>query len=46
MKDKDIKKAIDSIIVIVDSREHLPNEITKCLDKYNIKWERKKTKKR
>lgn len=44
LKDKDIKKAIDTIVVIIDTREHLPNEITKCFDKYNIKWERKKLK--
>lgn len=42
MKDKDIKKVIDTIVVCIDSREHLPNHITDCFDKYNIKWEKKK----
>lgn len=44
MKDKDIKKAIDTIIIIIDTREHLPNEITKCFDMYGITWERRKLK--
>lgn len=42
MKSNEIKKAIDTIIVCIDSREHLPNHITDCLDKHNIKWERRK----
>lgn len=42
MKDKDIKKAIDTIIIVIDTRDKLPNHITECFDKYNIKWERKK----
>ena len=44
MKDKDIKHQIDRIIILIDSREHLPNHITKAFDEYGVKWERKKLK--
>ena len=41
--DKQIKDIIDTIIILVDSRERgLPNHITKAFDKYNINWEVKK----
>ena len=42
MNNKQIKEQIDRIIILVDSREHLPNHITKTFDKYNIKWEVRK----
>ena len=44
MKEKDIKELIDTIIILVDTREHLPNHITDAFDKYGVKWERKKLK--
>lgn len=42
MKESNIKKAIDTIIILVDSREKLPSHITKAFDKYNINWEVRK----
>ena len=42
MKDKQIKELLSKMIILVDSREHLPSHITDTFDKYNIKWERKK----
>ena len=44
MKEKDIKELIDTIIILVDTREHLPNHITEAFDKYDVKWERRKLK--
>lgn len=39
----DMKQLIDSIIVLVDTREKkLPNHITDCFDRFGVKWERKK----
>lgn len=42
MKDKELKEILDTMIIIVDSREHIPSHITKTFDRYNIKWERNK----
>lgn len=42
IKDKEIKELIDTITIYIDSREKLPNHITKCFDKYGINWEVKK----
>ena len=42
MKDDKIKKQIDRIIILIDSREKLPNHITKAFDKYGVNWERVK----
>lgn len=42
LKEKEIKELIDTIIIYVDTRESLPNHITKCFDKYGVNWERKK----
>ena len=42
MKDSEIKKQIDRIIILIDSREKLPNHITKAFDKYGVNWERVK----
>ena len=36
MKDSEIKKQIDRIIILIDSREKLPNHITKAFDKYGV----------
>lgn len=41
-KKKDIDALVDSIIVIVDTREKQCNHILKCFDKYNIKYKRQK----
>ena len=41
LSEKEIKNQIDRIIIIVDTREKLPNHITNCFDKYNINWERR-----
>lgn len=40
--EKQIDKIIDSMIIIIDSREKLPNHITNSFDKNNIKWEARK----
>ena len=42
MKDSEIKKQIDRIIILVDTREKLPNHIVACFDKYGVNWERVK----
>ena len=42
MKDSEIKKQIDRIIILVDTREKLPNHIVECFDKYGVNWERAK----
>ena len=42
MKDKEIKELLSKMVILVDSREHLPSHITDTFDKYNIKWKRKK----
>lgn len=39
LSEANIKKLIDTIIIRVDSREKLPNHITKCFDKYGVNWE-------
>lgn len=44
MTEKQIKQAIDSLVVLVDSREHLPNHITQAFDKYGVNWEKRKLK--
>lgn len=41
-KDKQLENILKTIIILIDSREHLPNHLTETFDKYNIKWERKK----
>lgn len=40
--EKQIKELIDSIIILVDSREKLPNHITDCFDKYGVNWRKEK----
>ena len=42
MTEKQIKEQIDRIIILIDSREKLPNHITKAFDKYGVNWERVK----
>lgn len=42
MKDKKLKEILKTMIIIIDSREHLPSHITETFDRYNIKWESKK----
>lgn len=44
MTETQIKKAIDTLVVLVDTREKLPNHITNCFDLYGVKWERRKLK--
>lgn len=44
LTDKQIKELIDTIVVVIDSREKLPNHITKAFDKYNVNWEVRKLK--
>lgn len=36
------KAIVDEIIVLIDSREKLPNHITKAFDTFGVKWEVKK----
>lgn len=36
------KAFIDEIRIIVDTREKIPNHITKSFDKFGVKWERRK----
>lgn len=36
------KDIVDEIIVLIDSREKLPNHITKAFDNFGVKWEVKK----
>ena len=42
LTEKQTKAIIDEIIILVDTREHLPNHITEAFDKYGVKWEKKK----
>lgn len=42
MTETQIKKQIDRIILLVDTREKLPNHITEHFDKYGISWRREK----
>lgn len=44
LREKEIKSQIDRIVIIVDSRENIPNHITKCFDKYGVQWQRKQLK--
>lgn len=37
-----IKVIVQTMIILIDSREHLPNHLTETFDKFDIKWERKK----
>ena len=41
LTEKQIKKAIDSIVILIDTREKLPNHITKAFDEYGVNWERR-----
>ena len=40
MKDNEIKKQIDRIVILVDSREKLPNHIVECFDRFGVNWQR------
>ena len=40
MKDDEIKKQIDRIVILVDSREKLPNHIVECFDRFGVNWQR------
>lgn len=42
MTETQIKKQIDRIVVLVDSREKLPNHITEHFDKYGVNWRKEK----
>lgn len=37
-----IKDIIDSIVILVDSREKSNSHIIDCFDKYNVSWEKRK----
>ena len=44
LTEKQIKKAIDSMVILIDTREKLPNHITQAFDEYGVNWERRKLK--
>ena len=39
MKDKEIDNLLKNIVILIDTREHLPSHITEAFDKYGVKWE-------
>ncbi|EPY2278032.1 ERCC4 domain-containing protein [Clostridium sporogenes] len=42
MKDKEIKELLDTIVILVDTREKANSHIIKSFDKYDINWEKYK----
>lgn len=42
MTEKQIKEQIDRIIILIDSREKLPNHITEAFDRYGVNWRAEK----
>lgn len=42
MTETQIKKIIDTMVILIDTREKLPNHITDAFDKYGVNWKREK----